>query len=225
MSWLLITMPDVSYLARRCRCYGFLLALLAGLMSGGCAYLPESLGGPREAPIAVSDERERALNAIESWGFRGRVAVQRAGEGWSATLDWAQRRQQYQVRIAAPLGQGTYELTKTPQEATVRDEQNQVYRAADPETLLFDTTGWRLPLAGIEYWVRGLTAPASNAAQIRRDEQGLLRDFAVDGWRVSVLDYVTAAELQMPRKLFMSFNDTKIRVVISSWRLEPEAVR
>ena len=123
------------------------------------------------------------------------------------------------MRIIAPLGQGTYEILREPDKVSLTDADNRVYSAATPEQLASEVIGWRLPITNIEFWVRGLMAPGEAPSHFTLDDGGLVKDFAVDGWRVSVLEYQFIDDLAMPRKLFMSYGDTKIRVVINAWEI------
>ena len=134
-------------------------------------------------------------------------------------MHWVQHGQSLRLRIIAPLGLGTYEILREPDKVTLIDAENRTYSAASPEQLLREATGWRLPISNIEYWVRGILAPDAGPSQLNLDDDGLLTDFAVQGWRVSVLDYVAVEGLPMPRKLFMNYDKAKVRLVINKWEL------
>ena len=134
-------------------------------------------------------------------------------------MHWVQQGQAFRLRIIAPLGRGTYEITREPDKVTLVDAENRIYSAATPEQLLRDATGWELPISSIEYWVRGILALDANPSQLSLNDEGLVTDFAVQGWRVSVLDYVGVEDLQMPRKLFMNYDKAKVRLIISKWEI------
>jgi outer membrane lipoprotein LolB len=171
----------------------------------------------------LNTERQARLADIDTWSFKGRAAVQRGDEGWSATLHWDQHGDAYKLRIIAPLGRGTYEVLKEDQEVSLIDPGNNVFKATSPEQLLTENIGWNLPISDIEYWVRGLIAPGSKPTQLNLDEGGLIKDIAVSGWRVSVLEYTWQDGLAMPRKLFMNYGDMKMRLVVGSWKLNSDA--
>lgn len=197
--------------------------LLVALCITGCATQtpqPVKLAVSSTTPAQkLNEERQAQLAGINVWAFKGRAAVQRGNEGWSATLHWDQNGDAYRLRIIAPLGRGTYEVLKQDQEVSLIDPGNNVFKAASPEQLLTENIGWNLPISDIEYWVRGLVAPGSKPTQLDVDEGGLIKDFAVSGWRVSVLEYIWQDGLAMPRKLFMNYGDMKMRLVVASWKL------
>ena len=45
------------------------------------------------------------LMQLDKWQLQGRIAVSMKKQAWSASLQWAQQRQNYQINIIAPLGQ------------------------------------------------------------------------------------------------------------------------
>lgn len=206
---------------RTLSCVAFLSLLM---LFAGCAtqtrpsstILPPSPSTPAKE---LNEQRRQALTAIRHWSFKGRAAVQRGNEGWSATLHWDQHEDAYRLRMIAPLGRGTYEVLKQNGGVSLIDPTNNVFKAGSPEELLAENLGWNLPISDIEFWVRGLLAPGPAPTQLDLDEGGLLKDFAVRGWRVSVLDYFWKDSIAMPRKLFINYGDMKIRLVISKWDL------
>ncbi|MGR8946433.1 MAG: lipoprotein insertase outer membrane protein LolB [Gammaproteobacteria bacterium] len=200
------------------------VALLFSFSIVACTSQPSAPAGPTPVASATPaqalyERRQAIIGSIRTWSFRGRTAVQRGSEGWTATLHWRQHDGSFRLRIIAPLGQGTYEILREPDKVSLIDADNRVYTAATPEQLASEVIGWRLPITNIEYWVRGLMAPHEEPSQLTLDEGGLVKDFAVDRWRVSILEYQFIDDLAMPRKLFMSHGDTKIRVVINAWEI------
>ncbi|MEM7465378.1 MAG: lipoprotein insertase outer membrane protein LolB [Pseudomonadota bacterium] len=204
----------------------FGLASALGVLISACATAPppKPSSSVVQPKVSARDQlfldRQKRLKQIDVWSFRGRAAVQRSAEGWSATLHWQQNGSAYRLRIVAPLGQGTYEILRDAEQVSLIDKDNQVYHAQSPEALVENAIGWKLPISNIEYWIRGLTGPTEKPSQLSLDEGGLIQDLASGGWRVSILEYQYIQGVAMPRKLFMNYGDTKIRVVISKWDLD-----
>ncbi len=189
------------------------LALITALAA--CA------GGPsRPSPPTVVAPVD-ALASIRNWQVDGRIAIQRGNEGWSATLRWDQHRDGYQVRLIAPLGRGTYELAGDAERVALSVPDGRTFAAADAEALMQEHLGWSLPVAGAEYWMRGLIAPGPEPAYVRRDEAGQLTDLEQAGWRVSILKRSPSAGFNLPAKLFMHYGDMKVRIVVANWTLHP----
>ncbi|MGR9092418.1 MAG: lipoprotein insertase outer membrane protein LolB [Gammaproteobacteria bacterium] len=192
-----------------------LLVLAAISVLAGCA------GGPfRSAPPPAPQPADR-LEAIRNWQVDGRIAIQRGDEGWSAKLRWDQRTEGFQMRLIAPLGRGTYQLAGDASRVELSVPDGRTFAATDAEALMREHLGWSLPVAGAEYWMRGLIAPGTEPAYVRRDEAGQLTDLEQSGWRVSILKRSATGGFNLPAKLFMHYGDMKVRIVVANWTLHP----
>ena len=192
-----------------------LSALVAIAVLAGCA------GGsfrPSSPPVAQPTD---GLEAIRNWQVDGRIAIQRGDEGWSAKLRWDQRTDGFQMRLIAPLGRGTYQLAGDDTRVELSMPDGRTFAAADAEALMREHLGWSLPVAGAEYWMRGLVAPGPEPAYIRHDEAGQLTDLEQSGWRVSILKRIESGGFNLPAKLFMHYGDMKVRIVVANWTLHP----
>jgi len=189
------------------------LAVISAL--AGCA------GGPfRTSPPPVAQTADQ-IEAIREWQVDGRIAIQRGDEGWSAKLRWDQRADGFQMRLIAPLGRGTYQLAGDASRVELSVPDGRTFAATDAETLMREHLGWSLPVAGAEYWMRGLVAPGAEPVYVRRDEAGQLTDLEQSGWRVSILKRSTSGGFNLPAKLFMHYGDMKVRIVVANWTLRP----
>lgn len=182
------------------------------LLLGACAArapLPENSAG-YERHLAV-------LRELGSWRLHGRIAIQHQREGWSATLQWRQQGAEYVLRLSAPLGRGSVELSGSEAGVSMRTADNRLLHADDAEALMQDNLGWHVPLSGLSYWVRGMPEPGSRPERIALDEQGRLRDLAQDGWQVNYERYRSAGRYQLPGKLTLEHRQLRVRLVISDW--------
>ena len=58
---------------------------------------------------------------------------------------------------------------------------------------------------------------AERLANLNLGDDGLLRDLAQAGWRISVLEYQAVGEDRLPRRLFLTAGDFQLRLVIDRW--------
>jgi outer membrane lipoprotein LolB len=102
--------------------------------------------------------------------------------------------------------------------ASLTTSDQKRYQAGDVETLTEQVLGWRLPLAGMHYWVRGRAAPGE-PAQTQQNGLQRLAELKQSGWLVEFLDY--AGERGLPSRLRLSRQDMELRLVIDEWRAAP----
>ncbi|MGA9031340.1 MAG: lipoprotein insertase outer membrane protein LolB [Sulfuricaulis sp.] len=203
-----------------------LLGLTA--LAAGCATAPAL--PPVENPAATWQARQTELRPITTWKIQGRMSMRTAEEGWQASLSWVREGDRHRIDIIGPLGRGHLRLTRDNQGAELRDADQHSWHAENPEQLLYQTTGWLLPLDGLNYWVLGLPLPDSAASQ-ELDPQGRLKTLSQSGWDIRFLEYARYGALDLPSKLFIKrqgrgmngspANDAtlEVRLVIERWAL------
>ncbi len=194
----------------------WILPISVLLLIAGCATQP-----PVSEPVsdAVWLMHRARLAALTDWQVRGRVAVRTEDEGWNAHFDWYQQGPEYRIRLRGPFGQGAVELHGDGRGVWLkRADQDPVF-ALDPEALLEQQTGWRLPVAGLGAWLRGLPVEGNEDGDYQWDAQGRLLQLTQNGWLIQYGRYREEAGLQLPDKLKLERNSVKVRFVIDSWQV------
>lgn len=199
-------------------------ALLAGtllLSLSACSVLekpePET-ALDQIAKEALWRQHQKSLEALHYWEASGRIAVKSARDGGSAALTWSQIRRAYNIRLAAPLGQGTVRLKVDDTGALMQDLEGNIWRGQDPEMLLFDKFSWRVPLRGLSLWMVGRLR-GDEAYKI--DRQGRLKSFELDGWHAEYVSYTQMGELSLPKKIHLDNGEFSIRIALNDWSKSP----
>ncbi len=144
--------------------------------------------------------RQSRLGQVTNWQIQGRLSARTAEEGWQASVRWVRERDRHEIDLWGPLGRGHLRISQDPFGAELLDSERNHYRAATGEALLLDTTGWRLPLEGLNYWVRGIPMPQSPAQQVL-DDWGRLERLRQLGWEIDFLRYERSHGLELPSRL------------------------
>lgn len=197
------------------------LALLPIMWLAGCATTPP----PSEMDFSGRAWQRHAAEvaSLDHWFLKGRIALRTPEDGWSATLHWRQQGDKFNLRVIAPFGQGTIELYgRTGGEVTLVDNENRHYTAADATTLMRETLGWSVPVAGLAYWVRGLPARGGEISAAIPDAQGRLRSLDQMGWHLQIDGYTKALGRSLPHKLTVSNEQLEVKLVVQSWE-QPDA--
>lgn len=198
------------------RCRALLLLFMACALAG-CARIPAETGF---APPSWEARRD-GLMGLRSWSLKARVAVRNGADAATASLFWTQREDEYQLRAAASLGGGAYVLEGREGAALLRGPGQETERAADGETLLLRRLGWRLPVAHLAYWVRGLPSPALPVKVLALDGENRLGVLEQGGWSLQCQDYVSVEGHQLPRRLTLrnKGGSHSARLSIGRWEL------
>ncbi|MHB1231544.1 MAG: lipoprotein insertase outer membrane protein LolB [Burkholderiales bacterium] len=180
------------------------LAMLAWL--SGCATLAPA---PAVAPVTYP--------FIASFQVTGRIAVRHDQDGFSGNITWRHTPLEDTFVILAPLGQGIARITKNAEGVMLETADGKVRHAADAETLTEQALGFRLPLAGLPYWVQG--KPVSDAAVLRYNSDGLLDFLGEQGWQIDYLGYRPVGSVKLPGKVFMEGAKLSLRLLIDDWQV------
>lgn len=189
--------------------------MLSGMI-GACATVP-----PAAPPDESWSQRQAALWQLDAWQLQGRVSVRSQEEGGQASLVWRRQGENDRFDLIGPFG-AAVRVTQGDHGAELRYKQKS-YRAADAQALLAEVTGWRLPLAGLPYWVLGVPIPGVSAEK-RFDAQGRLRELRQLGWVVEITDYVQLDNYELPRRLNLSTvadgeARVEVRLLVERWAL------
>jgi len=190
----------------------FLAGLLAVLLLAGCA----------TTPVPGSSQSAAAITA---WQLNGRVSLTRGEEGWHAGLYWQEQPDAFYLKVSGPLGQGGFQLNGDDRGVVLVDADGQTFTARDADALLVQVTGWRLPVRGLRYWIRGLPEPAIGKARLTRDDAGQLVRLEQSGWTVNYQRYQSVGGVLLPDKLQLLHADIAVRIIVDQWELGDVAVR
>ena len=187
---------------------------LVMLLLAGCAARPPLPGPDAEAAWLA---HRAALQALSDWQVQGRVAVRAGEEGWNAHFDWQQHGAAYRIRLRGPFGQGAVELHGNTEGVWLKHSDRPEVFARDPETLLERETGWRLPVAGLTAWLRGLPV-GELPADYQWDAHGTLVEINQDGWHIDYSRYQQNGALRLPVRMRLERDALQVRFVIDSWQ-------
>jgi outer membrane lipoprotein LolB len=182
-----------------------LLAVAFLALTAGCATLNSAVTTPRPA-------RE----AIDAFRIEGRIAVRRAGESFSAGIEWRHDAQSDEIVVSGPLGQGLARLTAGGGTALLETSDQKRFVAADLDGLSEQVFGTPLPVSGLGRWVLGRPA-AGGAARV--DAAGRLAGLSEQGWVIEYLRYESEAPDALPELLQARREDVEVRLKIDSWNL------
>ncbi len=183
--------------------------LLAAALLAGCASLPP--------------DRLAARDDIRDFSLEGRFALRVAmpGEDRQNTggrLSWTHRNDDDRVLLSSPLGYGLAEIDTTPELSRLRTAEGKNRESTDPDSLIEDVTGQRLPVSRIPAWLLGRS---NGEALIENDAYGRPKRLSEDGWQV---DYRFDDDNPdaLPSGLTLSRgSEIELRLRIEEWREKP----
>jgi outer membrane lipoprotein LolB len=193
-----------------------IILIVLTILWSGCATPPPS----SSEAVSAWTTRQTRLTQLTAWQVKGRIGVVSGQEGWHATFQWVQQQPNYRIDLIGPLGQGRVVIESDGEEVRVQTQDGQRWTAPDPDDLLEQTLGVRLPINGLRYWVRGLPAPGPTPV-LETDSEGRLTRLEQNGWIIQYLIYAPTSipDLDLPERVIAQHRDLSVKLVIEQWTL------
>ena len=190
------------------------VAVLAIGWLAGCAISPPTPSGDQTAWMA----RQKELARLDHWQAVGRIGVVNGQDGWHANFQWNQQEPDYRIDLIGPLGQGRVLIQGNGRQVSLQTQDGRNQTAPDPDTLLEQSLGVRLPVDGLRYWIRGLPGPGPVTA-LHVDGSGRLTRLEQQGWTIDYPAYAPAPSRELPARITARRQDVSVKLVIEQWTL------
>ncbi|TDR45932.1 outer membrane lipoprotein LolB [Tahibacter aquaticus] len=171
-----------------------------------------------DATLRVQQQRETAILAQREWQLTGRIAVSNGDDGGNADVEWLQQGERYDLRLRAPISGKNWRLHGDARSATLEGVREQALTGTSAAELLAREANWQLPVAELEFWVRGLRAPKGKA-ELVFDEAQRPAKLLQAGWTIEYRDYFAGSEPALPRKVFATKGKQRVRLFIEDWQV------
>jgi outer membrane lipoprotein LolB len=183
--------------------------LLAASLLAGCASAPPAPPARRDNIRDFSLEGRFALRVTQPG-----QAVQNSG----GRLTWIHQNHSDRVLLSSPLGYGLAEIETTPENSRLRTADGKTRESGDPEALIEDITGQRLPISHLPAWLLGRSG---GKALIESDTLGRPVRLSEDGWQVEY-SFEDDSPNALPSRLTLSRNgEIELRLRIEEWKDTP----
>ncbi|WP_347332090.1 lipoprotein insertase outer membrane protein LolB [Marinimicrobium locisalis] len=203
------------------RHWKLLLGTTVLLLAAGCAQQPTI------PPIENWEAHRAAASELHSWTLSGKLGARVPNDSGSARVRWKQQHGDYRIDLSGPFGQGRIIIDTTASGVRLRQGGEPPMEAADAESLLWQATGWHLPVEELTYWVRGIPAPNSEHDILARTEAGLISQLRQRGWHLSYEEYQRVRQhtrqgvktLPLPGRIVAERDDTRLTLIVYDWAL------
>ncbi|HEX4926541.1 MAG TPA: lipoprotein insertase outer membrane protein LolB [Burkholderiales bacterium] len=170
-------------------------AAAALILAAGCA----------QAPLAPPE------GALE-FQVLGRIGARYGNDGFTGNVDWRHARAGDDMLITTPLGEGLARIVRAGDAVQLTTANGKQYNAPDAETLTERVLGFRVPLEGMTWWVRGRPMPDVPFQQ-ETGPEGRLRFLQQSDWRIAYLNY----DNNRPKLLQLNYPGIQLRFAITEW--------
>jgi outer membrane lipoprotein LolB len=161
---------------------------------------------------------EKQLNTLQQWQVRGKLSVVSPNEAVTGYLTWQQNKEDFDLFLSGPFGQGSSRLVGNNNQATLTLPNQDPVNAPSAEYLMARYLGWNFPVLDLRYWVKGQPSPHTTFTEVR-NTLGLLESLQQHGWKVEFSRYQRQGDTWLPGRVKIIGNDFKFIFAIKEWSI------
>ncbi|MDG1814646.1 MAG: lipoprotein insertase outer membrane protein LolB [Glaciecola sp.] len=200
--------------------FKFALISLVLLGLNGCTSL-QSNGKPSANLIKAQN-----IQALTQWQANGKIAIISENKRQSANFNWLQHNDDYKTYFNTFLGINVLTVKRDTEGLVIVVEGN-TYQGDNPEQLVFDLTGWWLPMDQLSDWLKADVSAEEGI--IIRNAQGQIDQFiphcsqtqCTTDYLINYAAYRQVEQLQLPHSVTLQANgltQQTLKIKIQQWR-------
>jgi len=194
---------------------GFIALLL--LLISACAPLQKQPDAAIHLPPSSWPAHQTAMQAIDSWQLKGKLAYRNDGDSGSLWFDWTQQGDNFNIYLSGPFGVGTVQISGNAQTITLSQPGEADISSHSASALTQRLFGWHLPVEQMRFWIRGLpTGPSANVIKTFNDK-GLPETLQEDGWQLNISRYQSGPRGQLPGKIKGHSDKLTFTLLLKDW--------
>jgi outer membrane lipoprotein LolB len=209
------------------------MLLFSTLLLGGCTSQQSNVKPivkvkPKPGKIisdkeALWQKRQQQFAQMAAWNMDGKVAMRYKVENWSFGINWAQKgKNNLVINIKNPFTGATVALlTQNNNKITLKTSDGKIYQDSNAELLLKKQANIELPLEGLVYWSRGITAPQYPKGKVILDVMGRPKQITQANWLIKYKRYKGNAYNSLPKKIILTRKKDAVYVnmVARKWKI------
>jgi len=207
-----------------------LMLIISGLfLLSSCSNISAKQSGTKKIVSTVANtkqslwkKRQVTLAKKAAWGLNSKIALRYRADHWNFGLSWLQQsKKQYVMQIKNPVTGGLLaKLSRKNNKVSLLADDGKIYKDSDEERLLLRQTGVKLPIKGMQYWVRGLTSPAYKVDKVVLDARGRPLSLIQAGWKINYSKYISNNVDAMPRKIIITRDKDSVylKMIAKKWK-------
>jgi len=207
--------------------------LLGGvLLLGGCSSQQASIkpvvkskpGSAVSSKEALWKQRQQRFSKMAAWTMDGKVAMRYKVDNWNFGVNWAQQgANDFVINIKNPFTGATVALiTQNNNKVTLKSSDGKTYQDTNAERLLKRQANIELPLNGLVYWARGVTAPHYPKGRVTLDAMGRPQKIIQANWVIKYRRYNDNSYNALPTKIVLTRKQDAVYVnmITKEWNIK-----
>jgi outer membrane lipoprotein LolB len=176
-----------------------------------------SLTSTQPPPFTTSEHRgHNGVSELTNWQLKGKLGFKTPSTGGSASIQWMQLQDDYQITLRGPFLTGLATIIGNHQIAELKTNGKFIRQA--PEQLFAELTGLSITVNQLQNWLKGVpSGGASEASTIEYNSDGTIAEFTQNHWQISLSNYQQVNAVKLPKKIVGQRDDISFKLIVSRW--------
>ncbi|NOQ14704.1 MAG: outer membrane lipoprotein LolB [Methyloprofundus sp.] len=149
---------------------------------------------------------------MPKWTLQGRLLI-KSDDALTANIYWQHENKDDVLKLSGALGMGAVLIELNEHEIMLDTGQGEVLFSQDIDAFIARQIGFVVPLTALRRWVVGAYLQDVPVLQLEQGFQQL-------GWQVTYNEYMETSIGVMPRKINISKDNIKLKLIIDQWGIE-----
>ncbi|GIC78595.1 lipoprotein insertase outer membrane protein LolB [Moritella sp. F3] len=174
--------------------------------------LPPPVGSPPQ----LWQQHQAQLQSINSWQLQGQIAFITPDDRNSATLNWQQLAQDFNINLTGPFGIHVLTIKRSDNISTLILDDDRQYQGRNTQTLINQLSPIPIPVDELRAWIIG--DPLTDDVQL--DNYGRVTQANHPlGWHISYTSYQLVDTIWLPKNIVIKQDDMRIKITTRNWKL------
>jgi len=162
---------------------------------------------------------QQQLSDINNWHIKGKLGLRTDRDSGSLYVNWQQMDRDFDIHLNGALGQGATHIYGNDDLVALERGNRPIITATTPEQLLYENSGWYIPVSHLYFWVRGIPTPEAPIDSSEYNQYGLLETLHQGGWHINYSRHGQVDEVTLPTKMTVQRGELKLTLIIKDWQL------
>jgi len=157
---------------------------------------------------------------LSQWQFSGKFAIKTPQQKEGLKIHWSQKEQQFNIKLLTIFGITVLTIEGNEHQVTIEADDGPV-RGHSAEQLIWQLTGWHIPVNQLQHWLVGDVINASDVTLNAQGyfTQGIIIDSLNRPWQLTLGNYKQVQGRTMPHSLRLQRENSLLKLAINQWQL------
>jgi len=171
---------------------------------------------PAGSPQQLWQQHQLQLQTIQTWQLQGQIAVISPDSRNSASLNWQQFVNNFNINLTGPFGIHVLTIKRSDNISTLILDDKRQYQGRNTQALINQLSPIPIPINELRAWVIG--DPLTD--EVILDSYGRVSKAQhPQGWAISYTKYQLIDNIWLPQNIVIKKDDMRIKIMTRNWDL------